>query len=282
MQNKISTFNPFKMKNLVSVIIPCFNNAGTIAETIASVQHQTFRSFEIIVVDDGSSDSSIEVVNQIISQDADKKITVYQQKNSGPSKARNLGASYANGKYLMFLDADDLIHADYLKLSVDLLENDNSLNVVYSNAEYFDARKGEWKLKPFSRKKILMENMIFISAVTRKAVFDSVGGFDERINYCEDWDLWIGIVSRYGGVYKIDRTLFYYRKRRDNSSLSDNMNFKIHDSIDFIYKKHYQHYLEQGYGIHQIFDLANRYESLYKKYYNVWYRRFFYLFKKRK
>ena len=218
------------MKNLVSVIIPCFNNAITLAETIASVQNQTFKSFEIIVVDDGSTDTSIEIVNQIIAQDSNNKITVYQQKNSGPSKARNLGASNANGKYLMFLDADDLIHADYLKLSVDLLENDNSLNVVYSNAEYFDARKGRWKLKEFNSKKLLMENMIFISAVVRKNVFDGVGGFDERINYCEDWDLWIGIVFKYGGVYKIDKTLFYYRKRQDSSSLSDKMNFKIHDS----------------------------------------------------
>jgi glycosyltransferase involved in cell wall biosynthesis len=270
------------MKNVVSVIIPCFNNASTIEETIASVQNQTFKSFEIIVVDDGSTDGSIDVVNQIIAQDADKKISVYQQQNSGPSKARNLGASYAKGKYLMFLDADDLIHTDYLQLTVDLLEKEDALNVVYSKAAFFDARKGEWKLKPFSRKKILMENMIFISAVVRKSVFDGVGGFDERINYCEDWDLWIGIVFTYGGVYRIDKTLFYYRKRQDSSSLSDKMNFKIHDSIEFIYKKHYAHYLQEGYGVHQIFDLANRYESLYKKYYNVWYRRLFYLFKKRK
>lgn len=266
----------------VSVIIPCFNNESTLEETIASVLDQKLQSFEIIVVDDGSTDGSSEVVNRIIAQHPKHKIQLVKQQNSGPSKARNAGAKHATGKYLMFLDADDLIHPDYLQMTVELLEKDDSLNVVYSNAEYFDARKGKWKLKGFNAKKLLLENMIFISAVTRKNIFDSVGGFDERINYCEDWDLWIGIVSRYGGVHKIDKTLFYYRKRKDNSSLSDNMNFKIHDSIDFIYKKHYQHYLDQGLGIHQIFDLANRYDHLHKKYYNQWYKKLFYIFKKRK
>lgn len=266
----------------VSVVIPCFNNETTIEETISSVIAQRFQSFEIIVVDDGSTDNSVAVVKKVIAKNPEKKINIVSQENGGPSRARNTGASHAIGKYLMFLDGDDKIHEDYLQMTVELLEKDSSLNVVYSNAEFFDAKKGKWKLKDFDAQKLLMENMIFISAVTRKSVFDAVGGFDERINYCEDWDLWISIVFKFGGVHKINKTLFYYRKRKDSSSLSDKMNHKIHDSIDFIYKKHYDTYLQNGLGIHQIFDLANRYEGLYKKYYHTWYRRLFYLIKKRK
>ncbi len=266
----------------ISVIVPCYNNDQTIIETIESITKQEYSPVEIIIVNDGSTDKSEDIVSSYIKINNAVNIALINQDNSGPSKSRNNGAEKATGKYLLFLDADDLIAPSYIKKSIECLENNPMLNIVYSEAEYFGAKKGKWNLPEFKLPNFLVENCIPISAIIRNEVFTKVGKFDENLNFVEDWELWIKIIMEFGGVYQIPETLFYYRKRFDKSSITDNENIEsIKDwSRLYIYNKHYKYYLEHGYDIVTLTSTKERSELYKRKYYNVWYRKLFYKLKK--
>jgi glycosyltransferase involved in cell wall biosynthesis len=220
------------------------------------------------------------VIKELITQYHDIDIKYIIQLNQGPSKSRNNGAKISTGKYILFLDGDDLIAATYLSKCIACMENDSTLNIVFSDSQYFDAQTGAWKLPPYSLERMLIDNCIHISAVTRREIFNIVGGFDENINYTEDWELWIRIASKYGGVCKIPEILFSYRKRQDKSSLTDNINrdYVSEKSRLYIYSKHYNLYREFGYDFITLIT-SQKYK---RKYYNVWYRSLFYKFKKKK
>ncbi|MEJ0030732.1 MAG: glycosyltransferase family A protein [Bacteroidota bacterium] len=114
---------------MVSIIVPCYNQAEFLADVLNSVISQTYSDWECIVVDDGSPDNTTEVAAQFTSRD--QRISVVTKKNGGLSDARNFGILRSKGKYILPLDADDRIGPDYLKLAVEALEKDPSLRVVY-------------------------------------------------------------------------------------------------------------------------------------------------------
>ncbi len=260
----------------ISVVIPCFNNANTIIETIESVIKQVYSSIEMIIVNDGSTDSSEQVISNYIESKKITNITLINQVNAGPSKSRNNGANIATGTYLMFLDADDLLAPTYIDTCITHLERDKNLNIVYTEGEYFGAKKGKWNLPNFSIPNFLESNCIPISAVIRNEVFKKVGGFDEKLGYTEDWDLWIRIVQEAGGVYKIDQPLFFYRKRFDKSSITDNSKNLGQQSTIYIYNKNYSFFAANGYDIETLLQSKDSNGKYKKKYYNVWYRKLFY------
>jgi glycosyltransferase involved in cell wall biosynthesis len=122
---------------LISIIIPCYNGEGFIAETIRSVFNQTYTNFEIIVVDDGSIDQTKKIVSNYLN---DQRIKYYYQKNQGVSSARNHGLSLATGNFVAFIDADDLIEPDFLKKRLLFLQNHSyysacgtSINIIDEN-----------------------------------------------------------------------------------------------------------------------------------------------------
>jgi glycosyltransferase involved in cell wall biosynthesis len=266
----------------VSVVIPCFNNETTIIETLNCILNQEYKDIEVIIVNDGSKDNSKEVITDFIINKSN--LNLINQNNSGPSNSRNTGSETASGKYLLFLDADDLIAPSFIKKSVELLEKDEKLNIVYSKAEFFDAKKGIWNLSDFKMPNFLIDNCIPITALIRTEVFRKVGKFDEKLGFTEDWELWIRIVLQFGGVYQIPEVLFYYRQRYDKSSITDNKNL---DAVKertrlYIYNKHYKYYATNGYDITSILTSKTQNERYKIKYYNVWYRKLFYLIKNKK
>nr|WP_309759704.1 glycosyltransferase family A protein [Flavobacterium sp.] len=260
----------------ISIVIPCFNNDNTIIETIESVMKQVYSSIEMIIVNDGSTDNSEKVITSYIESKKITNITLINQANAGPSKSRNNGAHIATGTYLMFLDADDLLAPTYIDSCIAKLERDKNLNIVYTEGEYFGAKKGKWNLPNFSIPNFLEANCIPISAVIRNEVFKKVGGFDENLGYTEDWDLWIRIVQEVGGVYKIDQPLFFYRKRFDKSSITDNSKNLGQQSTIYIYNKNYSFFAANGYDIETLLQSKDSNGKYKKKYYNVWYRKLFY------
>ena len=198
----------------ISVIIPCYNSAKYIVETLDSVKNQTFNDFEIIIVNDGSTDNSEEIINKYIHENKSINIVLVVQDNKGLSGARNTGAKHAKGEYIVFIDSDDKIHPNYLKKSIFLLENDTKLQIIYSEAEFFDAKKGRWKLPYFKINSFLIQNCIPAFAVLRTKTFVNFNGFDENLKFTEDWELWIRIIKEFPDcVYRIPEILFYYRKR---------------------------------------------------------------------
>ncbi|MCJ8279468.1 MAG: glycosyltransferase family 2 protein, partial [Rivularia sp. ALOHA_DT_140] len=112
----------------ISVIIPTYNSQDTILETIESVQNQTFSDFEIVVINDGSTDLTLEILNAI----KDERIQIYSYENGGVSLARNRGISHAKGEYIAFMDADDLWTADKLELQLIALQNNSQAALAYS------------------------------------------------------------------------------------------------------------------------------------------------------
>lgn len=196
---------------LVSVIIPAYNADQFIAQAIQSVMDQTYRWYEIIVVDDGSTDETQGILKGFSGQ-----IRCMYQENRGPSVARNVGIAIAQGKYICFLDADDLWTSDKLEIQVAFLERHSDIALVFSDHQDFqegyvaphsfldDKRKtfGDALVtevpiqKAFFR--LIQENFISTPTVMlRKTCFDKAGLFDANLWSVEDRDLWLRIAANF-------------------------------------------------------------------------------------
>ncbi len=261
------------MLDLVSVIIPVYNTEKYIQETIESVLNQTYKNIEIIAVNDGSTDQSLEILEKLKNK-ALNKIIIHNQKNQGQTKSRNNGVELANGKFLLFLDSDDKIDPTYIEKCVSLLNQKKTIDLVYTKTCFFDQKQGEWNLGKFETKRFLKENCIPVTAMIRRENFLNLGKFDEKLTFFEDWELWIRLVKNGGEIYQIPENLFFYRKRKTENSLSNNAyhNLKMLDENKFcIYNKHYEFYVSNDLGISLLFE-NHRYKE---KYYNVWYKKIF-------
>lgn len=266
----------------VSIVIPYYNNNSTISETLESVFNQTYKNFEVLIVNDGSNEEATQYLNEISNK---FEIKILNQNNAGPSIARNLGAKSANGFYLLFLDADDLIDATYLEKCLNEFHKNPNLEIVYSKAKYFDYVNKDWDLPLLKFPEFLIDNCIYISALIKRDTFINLGLFDTNINFTEDWEIWMRIIKKYGAtsVYRIPETLFFYRKRKEKNSLTDTRD--IDDNAEkcrlYIYNKHYDLYKENKMDLVSLLTSKDDNLKYKKKYYNVWYRKLFYNLKKK-
>lgn len=197
----------------ISVIVPAYNAERTILETIASVQQQTFSDFELIVINDGSTDRTLELLNTI----KDPRLKIFSYPNGGVPVARNRGISHATGDFIAFLDADDLWTPDKLELQLAALQQHPDAGVVYSWAYYMD-EKGE---------SVQADNPIFFegnvypqllvrdfivsgsNCLIRRQAVESVGEFDPSLSSAEDWDYWIRLARHWPFVVVPKLQLFY-------------------------------------------------------------------------
>jgi glycosyltransferase involved in cell wall biosynthesis len=229
------------MKNvLVSIIVPCYNQAQYLDEALQSVLVQTYQNWECIIVNDGSPDNTEVVAKKWIAKDS--RFIYLHKENGGLSSARNAGITIAKGEFILPLDADDKIAPNYIELAVQSFQKDVSLKVVYSKAEKFGKEKGVWQLPPFSFIDLARYNMIFCSAMFRKEDWKCVGGYDINMIYgLEDWEFWIAILKNGGNVKCLDEVGFYYRVR--NASMARTINYKERDfSEQYVIKKHFKFY----------------------------------------
>ena len=220
--------------SIVSVIIPTYNTAHFLGEAIQSVLDQTYQDFEIIVSDDGSTDNTEEVVRSFGNERI--RYIKLKENSGGSSVPRNTGLRAARGKYIAFLDSDDVWLHNKLELEVEFLKTHPSLGMVYSGYTYFGTRngRGERDSKYFSLpaghmlKEIFMDNPIIPSAVlVRKSCFDKVGLFDESLTHCGDADMWLRIAA----YFEID----YLDIPLANSRLHDrNRHLESENSIGWI------------------------------------------------
>lgn len=195
---------------LVSVVVPCYNHEDFLETTIDNILSSSYVPLEVVIVDDGSTDRSF--TKALALKKKYPNVRVYTQENSGPSQARNHAVEQSKGKYILPVDADDLISPDYIKKAVEVLESFKEVKVVYARAEKFGAVCKEWKLKDFSRYNLARENMIYVSALFRKEDWERVGGYTVNPVVCrEDWEFWIKILKSGGEVVKLPFVGFYYR-----------------------------------------------------------------------
>ncbi len=213
------------MSPTASIIVPCYNLARWLPETLQSVLDQTMRDWECLIVDDGSTDATAQVAEAWC--DRDPRFRLLYQENQGVAAARDAGAAASDGRYLLFLDADDRIAPGYLEAAVAALEADPDLTLVYGKAERFGARKSWKELPPFSMSTMLSRNCLYVSCVLRRADFDKCAGFDPAFGAgFEDWDFWLCLFEALPGEPKVlclDETCFYYRTRRGsrNAGVTD-------------------------------------------------------------
>ncbi len=209
----------YKNNPEISVIIPTYNRADFLSKAIKSVLNQKFQNLELIIVDDGSTDNTKEIVNEF--QKKDKRVKYIWQKNSGgPAEPKNTGIKNSESDFLAFLDSDDeWLDKDKLKKQKDFLEKNSDYGLVGTNALVMDEKeKIVGKLihsgkDELIRRKILIKNQFIHSSVMfRKEITERVGLYKKEKKYVEDYDLWL----RIGQYYKFANLPFYGLKYRLN------------------------------------------------------------------
>ncbi len=205
----------------VSVIIPTYNASKYISYTLKSVLTQTFNNYEVVIVDDGSTDNTVEIISEFLK--VDNRLKLYEINNTGlPSKVRNYGFSKAKGKYIAFLDSDDIWLPKKLEQQLNILNNSKLFGMVYSVAYKIGETsffKDQYGLIPISFRahsrfdELIKRNTICCSSVVIKTnIFEEMGGFDESsdLKAVEDYDLWLRISQKYS-IKFINKLHVYYR-----------------------------------------------------------------------
>ncbi|MFC0601243.1 glycosyltransferase family 2 protein [Streptomyces palmae] len=201
----------------VSVVIPCYNYGRYLPQTLDSVLGQTFADWEIVIVDDGSTDDSPDVAQAFIDRHPDRRVRLLRRANAGVSAARNAGISAADGRYILPLDADDVIAPTMLEKTAGLLDAEPGIAIastdlfVFTDAE--DVPPQVLTLPPYSRELLLQRLIMFYCSLYRREVWTAVGGYDEGMRAGEDWDFWIGCAERGFTAHHIAEPLFGARNK---------------------------------------------------------------------
>lgn len=230
----------------VSIIVPCYKQAHFLKESLHSVLAQTYSHWECIIVNDGSPDSTEAVAKDWCKKDARFKYVA--QENGGLSSARNLGIRTSIGMFILPLDADDILHVQYLERLVPVLMSNEELAIVTSYSIFFEGTidnvVNELKPKGDTYPYLLYVNQLVATSLYRKKCWEEVGGYDETMrNGFEDWELWLAITKR-GWKYKvIGEPLFYYRKAK-NSMLVTTINQDAERVKEYIIHKHRDVYIK--------------------------------------
>ncbi len=211
----------------ISVIIPAYNAEKTIKETVDSVLNQTFEDFEVIIINDGSTDTTGEIVSQI----PDPRIKVFSYLNSGASTSRNRGFAQTSGEYIAFLDADDLWTSDKLEAQLVALKTNPQADIAYSWSDCIDEssrflrRGGHITINGDGLPKLLMMDILENGSnpLIRRQALLAVGGFDESLPAGQDWDLYLRLAIKHSFV-TVPRSQVLYRISAN--SLSANV-FKL-------------------------------------------------------
>ena len=189
----------------ISVVIPTYNRKKYIKRAIDSVIRQSYKSFEIIVIDDGSTDGTYELIKQSYSS---SQISLKKQKNKGVSAARNKGVKLAKGDWIAFLDSDDEWFENKLELQVREIKKSKTFMICHTNEIWIrngirvNQMKKHQKYGGFIFEKCLDMCRISPSSVMiHRGIFDEIGLFDEDLIICEDYDLWLRISSKYPVLY---------------------------------------------------------------------------------
>ena len=227
----------FFIEGLISIIIPCYNQAKYLREAVDSIKKQSYGNWECLIIDDGSRDNTERVSHELSKEDS--RIRFFKQKNRGVSSARNLGLKQSRGEFIQFLDADDKLESGKFRISISLLNENPTLAGVVSDARYFtDAKPNDLKFNIFDNnewmrflwedkrdllEKCLMRNLTPVNCpIFRASLYHKVGFFDESMQACEDWDFWSRCfsISNSFKFLQVDQTRALIRTHDESTSQS--------------------------------------------------------------
>ncbi len=204
---------------LVSIIIPVWNSARFLAETLRSVQAQTYPHFEVLIIDDGSTDATADVAREFCA--ADPRLRFVARPHAGISATRNAGLDLASGEFIAFLDSDDIWLPEKLARQMELFRTDPRTTLAYTNFYFWD---GERDLSLYYRANKplpdgdaagqLVRACVFClsSVVVPRAIFDRADRFDDRVDSCEDWDMWLRLAENNFWARGLREPLVRYRR----------------------------------------------------------------------
>ena len=224
----------------VSIIMPAYNVAPYVADAVRSALAQTFADFELIVVDDGSKDSTAEVVNGLARED--RRVRLVQQSNRGLAGARNTALRAARGDFFALLDSDDTWEPEFLQAQLAVLNARPEVDIVTGNGWYLDGPRHSQLARPYpdSRPDPVLASIladewsVFIMSVMRRRVYTAIGPFDEAMRSNEDYDFWLRAALAGFSFARNDRPLGHYRVRSDSLSAS---NVRMLRGILQVYRK---------------------------------------------
>lgn len=224
---------------MISIVIPLYNKDSCVQKTIDSILAQSFKDFEVVIVDDGSTDESVRIVSSI----PDDRIRLISKDNGGPSSARNRGIEVARGEFVAFIDADDIWSPDYLNELVDLIASFPKAVIWgfnYSTIQNGQVKESDAKeYRGFVSEKWDSFPFFFFTSSTccRRTTLIELGGFDERMVYGEDIDMWFRLLLSGRGVLDT-RVLAFYNKDEMGSLTQHKMPLEKH--IPFFIDKYAQ------------------------------------------
>ena len=245
--------------NLISIIIPTYNRALIVQDAIQSVLQQTVDCWELIVVDDGSTDDTLDVLDMYKEH---QKITILGQSHLGPSAARNYGAKQAKGDYIIFLDSDDSLRENLLEKLISGNYQNYDL-ISWEVLRIYDNKKSVWK--PEKLENIynnIKASFLAGSVCFRKEIFEKVNGYDENLWFGENYELGMR-VARINNIRVLTLPDIYLRYNINEDYRSNSEpNLKL-DSLKYLHLKHREFYLKDTYSYSRLlYQIGFLYERL--------------------
>jgi len=222
---------------LVSVIVPIYNYGVQFEKTLSSIFESTYKNIEVIIVDDGSTDDY--VYHKLLSIQDNESIKVFRQENKGPSAARNYGIKNSNGQYILPLDADDMIHPEYIQTCVSILKNNKNVSPVYCDTLHMGQMQGIEKRPEWSLERLIQGPFIVNCSMFTRESFDKCEGYDETMKGWEDYDLWIRMAKNGYMGKRIPKALFMYFHHENDGTVSTEANQNQQELYNKIISKNF-------------------------------------------
>jgi glycosyltransferase involved in cell wall biosynthesis len=231
---------------VVSIISSFYNDQKYFEDAYKSIINQTFQNYEWILVDDCSTDiESIDLFNSLTQKNA-KIRTFHHLENKGPASGRNKAATHARGKYLFFMDTDDLIEPTYIEKCLLFLETHPEFTLVNSYSVGFQEEEYWWDKGFNTPSKFIKENLVTGRVLYRKKDFDQLGGYDENMRYGEDWDLWLKAITNNQKAYTIPEYLDCYRRRKTGLLGSTRQKKQLVEQTENLLHARYQYFFDSN------------------------------------
>ena len=225
----------------VTIIITSYNKEPYVKEAIDSCLNQTFKDFELLIIDDGSTDNSTDIID---SYSDNPLVSIIKQENKGVIYTRNRAIQEAKGEFILQLDGDDRLGKLFLEKTVPILVNDSKVGIAFCETELIGEGKGVWDRGEYTLERQLTANLIVITALFRKEDYDKTIGYNPVFNGgLEDWDFWLSIIELGKEVVEVNDVQFYYRIGFEsrNHSIKNGKEIKR-----FIFENHSKLYLDLG------------------------------------
>ena len=211
-----------KEEPLVSILMPIYNYGNRINQTLKSVFNQDYTNYEIILVDDGSTDEYIKLkLKQLENLD---RVKVVYKENGGPSSARNEAFKHSSGDFILPLDSDDMIQPDYIKSCVNILSRNKNISPVYCDTHHVGQIQGVEQRPEWSKERLIQGPFIVNCSMFHRDAFEKVNGYDESLIGWEDYDMWIRMMKIGYEGRRVPKPLFIYFHHEKDGTVSTEAN----------------------------------------------------------